>query len=239
MQLPGKAIVDLSRTIWHMQPGANASIPQPVFWDRVTHEGTAGSYRHADISWHIRDMLINEHASTHVDALCHYTPGSEAWCLEQMPLDWFITSAVCVDLSHKRPEEFIEPNDLEEVLAKEQLTIEHGDTFLYHQDYYRRLPEPPYPTNWTGLSWDAVQWLADRGVINIGSETPSIDNSLAMRQDSDPCFPAHRVCRERRMINTENLADLSPVVGKRFTYVGLPLKLRGGTGCPIRAVALL
>lgn len=237
----GHKIVDLSQTIVHMQPVANYHVNQrPAFWHRITHDSTLGTHEHApDLSWQIRDLLIGEHVSTHVDAFCHYTPGEDAWCMERMPLDWFITSAVCIDLSEKRPEEFIEPADLEEALARTGLCIEPGDTLLYHQNYYARDPEPPYPSDWTGLSWDAAQWLADRGVRNIGCETPSIDNSRAMPFDADPSFPAHRTCRDRRMINTENLADLTPVVGKRFTYIGLPLKLRGGTGCPVRAIALL
>jgi kynurenine formamidase len=237
----GGTIIDLSQTIVHMQPVANYHVNQrPAFWHRITHETTKGTFAHApDLSWQIRDFLIGEHVSTHVDALCHYTPGDEAWCMERMPLDWFITSAVCVDLTAKRPEEFIEPADLEAALARADLTVSPGDTFLYHQDYYARDPEPPYPQDWTGLTSAAAHWLADRGVRNIGCETPSIDNSRAMPIDADPCFPAHRACRDRRMINTENLADLTPVVGKRFTYIGLPLKLRGGTGCPVRAVAIL
>ena len=46
-------------------------------------------------------------------------------------------------------------------------------------------------------------------------------------------------CRDRGVLNTENLANLESVVGKRFLYIGLPLRLVGGTGCPIRAVAML
>ena len=41
------------------------------------------------------------------------------------------------------------------------------------------------------------------------------------------------------MLNTENLANLDSVVGRRFLYIGLPLRLVGGTGCPIRAIAVL
>jgi kynurenine formamidase len=237
----GKKIVDLSQTIYHMQPVANyRSHQRPAFWDRSTHETTAGTYTHAqDLSWHVRDFLIGEHVSTHVDALCHYTPGEDAWCMERMPLDWFLTRGLCIDLSNKRPDEYITPQDLQHALSAVGLEIKPGDTLLYHQNYYSRSPEPPFPHDWTGLDWEAAQWLADKGVRNIGCETPSIDNSRAMQPDSNPCFPAHRVCRDRRMINTENLADLSALVGKNFLYIGLPLKLRGGTGCPVRAIALL
>jgi kynurenine formamidase len=52
-------------------------------------------------------------------------------------------------------------------------------------------------------------------------------------------FHAHNICGERKMTHMEGLDNLDKVVGKgRFTFVGFPLKLRGGSGSPIRAVAL-
>jgi kynurenine formamidase len=41
------------------------------------------------------------------------------------------------------------------------------------------------------------------------------------------------------MVNTESLCNLEQLIGKRFTYFGLPLNIDGGTGSPIRAVAVL
>ena len=41
------------------------------------------------------------------------------------------------------------------------------------------------------------------------------------------------------MTNTENLCNLHLLVGKRFLYFGLPLRIRAGSGSPIRAVALV
>ena len=88
-------------------------------------------------------------------------------------------------------------------------------------------------------SLQVCRWLADEGVVNIGCECASIDSSAAMPDDAKIAFPAHRTCRDRGILNTENLANLESVVGRRFLYVGLPLRLVGGTGCPIRAVAVL
>jgi kynurenine formamidase len=52
-------------------------------------------------------------------------------------------------------------------------------------------------------------------------------------------FHAHNICGERKMTHMEGLDNLDQVVGKgRFTFIGFPLKLRGGSGSPIRAVAL-
>jgi kynurenine formamidase len=47
------------------------------------------------------------------------------------------------------------------------------------------------------------------------------------------------MCRARGITHYENLANLEEVVGRRFTFVGFPLRIRGGTGSPVRAVAVL
>jgi kynurenine formamidase len=87
-----------------------------------------------------------------------------------------------------------------------------------------------------GIGEAAMLWMADRGVVNIGVDSPSIDSSAEMKNKN---YPAHRVCRERKILNTENLAHLDKVVGKRFDFIGFPLLIRKGTGSPIRAVAVL
>ncbi len=46
------------------------------------------------------------------------------------------------------------------------------------------------------------------------------------------------MCRKYGITHYENLANLDQVVGKRFTFFGLPLRIRNGTGSPVRAVAL-
>ncbi len=233
-----RKLVDLSREIYHMMPVANPHINQvPAFWNRMTHAESKGRWD-TDISFQIRDFLIGEHVGTHVDALCHFDPSPEAPCLEKMPLETFLTEAVCVDVSHVKPGGFITVADLKNGLAKAKLEIKKGDTFLYWQNHYAHKDEPNWLHEFAGLDWDATQWLADQGVVNIGCECASIDSSSAMPIDAKGAFPAHRTCRERGMINTENLANLEKVVGRRFIYIGLPLRLVGGTGCPIRAVAM-
>ena len=55
----------------------------------------------------------------------------------------------------------------------------------------------------------------------------------------DKTYPCHTVCSERRVTHIENLCNLDKLVGKRFTFIALPLKIRKGTGSPLRAVAIL
>jgi kynurenine formamidase len=55
----------------------------------------------------------------------------------------------------------------------------------------------------------------------------------------DKTYPCHSVCAERAVTHIENLCNLDKVLGRRFTFIALPLKIRSGTGSPIRAVAIV
>jgi len=82
--------------------------------------------------------------------------------------------------------------------------------------------EPNWLHEFAGLNWEAAQWLADQGVINIGCECASIDNALAMPFDANPAFPRTGPAATGACLNTENLANLEAVVGKRFCTSAFP-----------------
>ncbi len=54
-------------------------------------------------SYHSRLLVMSDHASTHVDALCHFDPAPDAPTIDRMPLDLFCGEAICIDLSHLPP----------------------------------------------------------------------------------------------------------------------------------------
>ena len=80
---------------------------------------------------------------------------------------------------------------------------------------------------------DAAEYLAKKGVVNIGTDCVALDNSL------DTQFSTHMLCKKYGTVNTESLANLGRLINRRFMYFGLPLNLPGGTGSPIRAFAYL
>ena len=49
-----------------------------------------------------------------------------------------MTEAVCIDVSHAKPGTFITVEDLRRWAGEGGLSIKHGDTFLYWQNYYAR-----------------------------------------------------------------------------------------------------
>ncbi|OHW62138.1 kynurenine formamidase [Andreesenia angusta] len=224
-------LVDLSQDIYQGMP--LYGIHQPTFiMTNQTHEESKAATG-SDLGFYARNLLLSEHAGTHSDAVLEFLPGGKD--IIEMPIEYFYGSAICVDLSHKRYPEYIEIADLEEAISKSGQELKKGDIFLMYTGLYNReYPGEGYKNYYTGVSYEAAKWLAENGVVNIGVDAPAIDQT-----PDDLTFAGHKVCGEYGITNTENLANLDKVVNKRFLYIGLPMKIRGGTGSPIRAVALL
>ncbi len=228
----GLHVIDLSQEIFEGM--SLFPIHQKTFiMTNQTHEENMKNTGSKKLGFYARNILMSEHCGTHSDAVIEYKPGGTS--IENMPLEYFCGSAICVDLSHIRYPNYIEPRDLENAIAKAGLEIRKGDIFLMYTGHHdRHYGTPEFQKEYTGLSYKAAKWLAEKGVVNIGVDAPAIDQT-----PDDLDFSGHLVCGEYGITNTENLCNLDKVVNKRFLYFGLPLKIRGGTGSPIRAVALL
>jgi kynurenine formamidase len=244
-------IFDLTREIYHRMP-ISPTYQTPLICDHLTHAETLIAYRQR-ISWAIKALAFSDHTGTHVDAFNHISPEASSESIEQIPIERFYGDAICIDVSKFGPGGVIEASDIERELDVTGLAIRKSDTILFRSAHY--YPKPgrsafapvheqtndleQYMRGFPGLSGQAVHWLADRAVNSVGVEGRSVDSPSNERTDSDECFPAHRACLERRILPIENLSIPEELVGQRFTYVGLPLKLRGATGSPIRAIAVL
>ncbi|WCK52339.1 cyclase family protein [Aneurinibacillus sp. Ricciae_BoGa-3] len=225
-------IIDLSQEIFKGQPVYPGHQPTVIFPMTKLMAKDDGKWTFA-----VNTILMSEHAGTHTDSFTHMDPSPDAKSIEHLPLSRFLGPAVCIDVSHVADSEFITRKDLEKACEEADLTIPKGGTaLLYTGTYQRHFPTPVYNQKNPGLDREAAEWLADNGVINIGIDAVSIDVSP---HKGEEWKPAHTVCRERGILNTENLGDLQPVAGKSFFYIGLPLKVRGGTAGPTRAVALM
>ena len=234
-------LIDLSQAI---APGGyeRPFHPKVEISPMMTHEESHKKF-HGKFSFQAMRLQLCDHTGTHVDALNHYVPSPDAPSIDKLPLDRFFTEALCVDLSDVPPRSFIEPEHIERELGRHGLAIEQGDTFLYYTGHYEKCFEGPDPDRWwndfAGLSRKATEFLADWGVLNIGCDTFTIENPAEMFPESEEPYPSHQVCKERGMLNTENLVIPERLAGKRFRFIALPLKLKGATGSPVRAVALL
>jgi kynurenine formamidase len=138
-----------------------------------------------------------------------------------------------LDLSQKGWRELIEPTDLEHALAEAKLEIRPGDTILLYTDHYRRAFGTADWDHGPGLSAEAARWLGQQKIAAFGVEMMS----PGVRHVSNK--EVHHICGELGFTHYENLINLHLLIGRgRFRFIGLPLKIRGGTGSPVRAVAV-
>jgi kynurenine formamidase len=145
-----------------------------------------------------------------------------------------MNSAVCLDVRETRRSGWVEAEDLSLACERAGLAIQPLEIVLLCSGHYRRTyPDPEFFTRYPGLQPDAVRWLHACGVRNFGVEGPNPGHP------EDRNFEVHMLCRQLGMIHMEGLANLEEVVGRRFTFCGFPLRIRNGTGSPIRAVAML
>jgi kynurenine formamidase len=226
-------LIDLSREIYHRTP-TMANHPPCVITRFSTHEEIR---RAGDVVFSSATMFISmgDHTGTHVDAPCHFNPNPDAKTIDQVPLENFFTEAVCLDLSHLRPKSDIEIADLQEAKRKANIEIHPRDTVLLYTAHNERTwGTPGYLTDFSGLTKTSAEWLGCLGIVSFGVEAPSPG------RPGENNFLVHIVCREMGFTHIECLTNLDKLVGKgRFRFIGFPLKFRGGTGSPIRAVAVL
>ncbi len=178
-------------------------------------------------------LELGEHTGTHVDAINHMARQYRGQSIDTMPLMMFYTEGICLDLSHKRPLDLIEPADLERALSEAGLEIKQGDTVLLYADHYRRAFGTDAWNKGPGVSIDAARWLGRQKIAAFGVETMSPGVAGVSNKE------VHRICGELGFTHYENMINVYQLIGRgRFRFIGLPLKIRGGTGSPVRAVAV-
>lgn len=188
-----------------------------------------------------------EHGGTHLDAPIHFAEQGQT--VDEIPLENLIGSAIKVDVSAKamqNPDYLISIEDLEAWEEKENLTIPEGSIVLLQTGFSTFYPDrvkylgtdqrgeaAVSLLHFPGLSPEAAEWLVqNRNIKAIGIDTPSIDYG----QSSD--FKSHVILLSENISAFENLTNLDKLPSKDFKVIALPMKIKGGSGAPLRIVAI-
>jgi len=186
-----------------------------------------------------------EHGGTHLDAPVHF--AERGFAADQIPLDRLIAPAVVVDVSAQArsdPDYRLRPED---VRAWEQRhgEIPAGAVFLLRTGWGVRWPDAKRylgddtPGDASRLHFpsygaDAARLLVEtRKVAALGVDTASIDHGPSKD------FPVHQIAGRGNVPGLENLARLEELPERGAVIVALPMKIGGGSGGPLRAVALV
>ena len=225
-------IIDLSQEIFAGMP-VFPSLPEVKISIHQSHEQLDGIADSDVISPAVNLLELGEHTGTHVDAINHMARQYRGQSIDTMPLTMFYTEGICLDLSQKGLRALIEIADLERALSIAALEIKEGDTVLIYTDHYRRAFGTDNWHNGPGVSIDAARWLGLQKIAAFGVEPAS----PGVRKVSNK--EVHHICGELGFTHYENMINLHQLIGRgRFRFIGLPLKIRGGTGSPVRAVAV-
>ncbi len=182
-------------------------------------------------------LVLNEHTGTHVDAPAHYLPPDHPhhrW-VDEVPIEQWMGRACLLRCDAHEPRSAV---GADRVLDWERQhgRIEHGDIAVFEFGWWRkwalRPDEVPFLTDWPGLGPDCVELLLERGVKAVAVDTLSPDVF------GDASSPVHRALLGEGVVIVENLANLDRLP-PTFHLIALPLKVKGGSGAPCRATALV
>lgn len=225
-------IIDLSQEIFAGMP-VFPGLPEVKITVHQSHEELEGITDSIIVSPAVNRLELGEHTGTHVDALNHMGREYRDQSIDTMPLTMFYTEGICLDLSHKGLRELIEIVDLEGALRDAQLEIKRGDTVLLYTDHYRRAFGTDDWHKGPGVSIEAARWMGEQRIAAFGVEPAAPGVRGASNKE------VHRICGELGFTHYENMVNLYRLIGRgRFRFIGLPLRIRGGTGSPVRAVAV-
>lgn len=176
---------------------------------------------------------MSEHTGTHVDALSHMSEDVSLPSIDQMELKSFMGKALCIDLSNNDPGALISKEEVSNSLSNAPGHDEMFDFLFLYTDHFRRYYHSDQWFNGPGLSIEAAQWICELPINAFGVETMSPGVSgISNRQ-------VHRICGSTGVTHYENLRNLHLLIGRGiFQFIGLPINIKGGTGSPVRAVAV-
>jgi kynurenine formamidase len=237
--LASAEIVDLT---WSLGPDTLYWPTSPSRFElEVLHHGpTEGGYFYS-----AHRFCTPEHGGTHLDAPIHFGEGKHA--ADEVPLERLIGPAVVLDvraLAAADPDYRLTPEAVHAWEA-EHGRLPEGAIVLLHTGWSARWPDaarylgddtPGDASNLHFPSYGAEAarlLVAERGAAVLGVDTASIDHGPSKD------FRVHRIAAAANVPGLENLKDLHRLPPRGAWVVALPMKIEGGSGGPVRVVALL
>lgn len=237
-------IIDLSVDVgWGMQVFPRV-IP-PLIKEVETHREfahglgiTLEKYEVDEITNHCI-IVMGDHVGTHIDSLWHGNPNSNITA-DKIPLEYCYSDGVVLDMSFKKPGEYITSEDLQNEVERIGYKIKPKDIVLIRTDCATKYwNTPKYLDQHPGLDKSAGLWLWNKGVKVFGMDAPTVEIPVKYMLQSGKLWPVHRLMREIELYHLENLINLDKIPKPYgFKVSILPIKLVGASASPVRAVAI-
>ncbi len=189
-----------------------------------------------------RVFTTPEHFATHMDAPAHFAVGR--WTVDQVPPERLVGPLVVIDVSPKARADADYQVTIDDVAHWEQIygQIPAGAIVLARTDWARKWQSMKEYRNadeggvkhFPGFHPETVRFLVEaRRIVGLGIDTLSVDYGPSRT------YPVHKYTAARSVYHLENVGDLSRVPEAGALLVAAPAKLAGGSGGPVRILALV
>jgi kynurenine formamidase len=223
-------VIDLSQTL-------EEHIPNYPTHSKFFHD-LWGSYWHGGRSLTYQ-IIMNEHNGTHVDAPAHFISDAKPDAhvtIERVPVARLVGRGVRLDCREFKEGDSVSKTFLTDWEATHG-ALKANDIVLFNFGWSAhwglRPHEKRYVEDWPGVSMEAANYLIEKSVAALGVDTLSPDPPAALAKG-----PIHPVVLEKQVLIIENLSNLEQLPDF-FLFLAFPLKIKGGSGSPIRAVAMV
>ena len=186
-----------------------------------------------------------EHGGTHLDAPVHFAKGRHT--VDAIPLDQLMGNGILIDVTTQcaaNPDYQVSTTDFQN-WERRNGRIRAGTIVFLRTGFGKRYPDRKSylgtdergaaavaKLHFPGLDPAAARWLTqNRSIKAIGLDTASIDYGQST------LFESHRILFEKNIPAFENVANLDQLPVKGFSVIALPMKIKGGSGGPLRIVA--
>jgi len=238
-QKPARRLIDLT------YPFSSQTIYWPTaegFQLKTDAEGmTEKGYYYSAYSY-----AASEHGGTHLDAPAHFAKGMPT--VDKIPLERLVAPGVLLDVQKQAAgnrDYQITAQDLID-WEKQNGRIPDGCILMFRTGwgkYYpdrmkylgtdKRGPAAVADLHFPGVSPSAAKWIvANRRISGIGIDTASIDYGQSQ------LFETHQILYKEGLIAIENVARLEELPARGFEIIALPMKIEGGSGAPVRIIAM-
>lgn len=238
-------VIDLTQTLRPSTPVIQ--LPPPFAPTKPFEIEEISRYDDKGPAWYWNNIALGEHTGTHFDAPIHWVTGKDYkdGATDTVPVQRFVAPAVVIDCSKdaKKDEKFLLTPKHILAWEKKHDTIPKGSWVLMRTDWskrdavgYANLRDDGAHT--PGPTPAAMRFLVEeRGVLGFGTETIGTDAGQA--HHFVPPYPAHHYLHGAGRYGLQCLCNLDLLPARGAVLVAAPLKIRQGSGSPLRVLALV
>ena len=199
-------------------------------------------------AWYWNTLHLGEHTGTHFDAPIHWITGRdlENNACDTIPAGRFVGPACVIDVSAESAEnnDFLLTRERVEQWEAEHGRIPAGSWVLLRTDWSRRTDASAFMNadangpHTPGFAKEASELLAhDRDILGVGVETIGTDAGQA--GGFEPPFPNHTIMHGAGKFGLASLCNLDRLPARGAIVIAAPLRIAGGSGSPLRVLALV